>query len=147
MSKRSVYTFFLLLFLFFIQQKSFSQSLKKLLKQGTTAMSEKDYFSASQIYNQVILIDSSTLEHQYLYATASRLNYDNDIALYWYLKVFKTDNGNLYPETIFWLGELLKSKAQYKQAKKYFIKYTSKNKKSKDESLKRMAEKAKLEGE
>ncbi|HEX7412773.1 MAG TPA: hypothetical protein VF411_01920, partial [Bacteroidia bacterium] len=147
MLKNHSYIFIPIFFLFFIQQKSFSQSLKKLLKQGTTAISEKDYFSASQIYNQVILIDSSTLEHQYLYATASRLNYDNDIALYWYLKVFKTDNGNLYPETIFWLGELLKSKAQYKQAKKYFIKYTSKNKKSKDEGLKRMAEKAKLEGE
>lgn len=147
MGKRQAYILFLVISLFFIQQQSFSQSLKKLLKQATEAVTQKDYFSGAQLYNQVILKDSTNIEYQYLYATASRLNFDNDIAYYWYLKVFKVDNGNHYPETIFWLGELLKSKAQYKQAKKYFVKFTSKNKKSRDEHLKKMAEKSKLEGE
>ena len=147
MLKKHAYIYILLLSFLCMQYKALSQNLKKLLKQGTEAMADKDYFSAAQIYNQVILLDSSNTEYQYLYATASRLNYDNDIALHWYLKVFKVDNGNAYPETIFWLGELLKSKAQYKQAKKYFIKYTPKNKKSKNEALKRMSDKSKLEGE
>ena len=124
-----------------------AQSLKKLLKEGNEAMADKDYFSAAQLYNQVIIKDSATIEYQYLYATASRLNFDNDIAYYWYLKVFKVDNGNKYPETIFWLGELLKSKAKYKEAKKYLVKYAAKNKKSKDVNLKRMSDKAKLEAE
>ena len=117
------------------------------MKQGSGALAEKDFFAAAQIYNQVILLDSATLEYQYLYATASRLNYDNDIALYWYQKVFKADNGNNYPETVFWIGELLKSKSQYKQAKKFFTKFTNKNKKSRNEGLKKLAEKSKLEGE
>jgi len=147
MRKTHFYISIALLFLFFIQQKSFSQSTKKLLKQGEVAMADKDYFSAAQIYNQVILDDSSNVQYEYLYATASRLNYDYDIALHWYMNVFKVDNGRLYPETIFWLGELLKSKSQYKQAKKYFTKFTTVNKKSKDEHLKKMAEKSKLEGE
>jgi hypothetical protein len=147
MLKKHVYISISLCFLFFVQQQNFAQSIKKLLKQGTEAMNEKDYFSAAQLYNQVILLDSSTIEYQYLYATASRLNYDNDIALHWYQKVFKVDNGREYPETIFWLGELLKSKAQYKQAKKFFTKFATGNKKSRDEHLKKMAEKSKLEGE
>ncbi len=138
---------FIVLFLFFFQQKTIAQNFKKLVKQGAGAMADKDYFSASQIYNQIILQDSTTLDYQYLYATASRLNYDNDIALYWYQKLYKIDNGKLYPETTFWIGELLKSKAQYKQAKKFFSKFTLANKKSKDEALKKLADKSKLETE
>lgn len=124
-----------------------SQNLKKLLKQGTEAMNDKDYFSASQIYNQVILIDSSNLEYLYTYATASRLNSDNDIALHFYEKIYKTDNAKNYPETPFWIGQLLKSKARYKEAKKYFNKFAGKNRKSKNADVKRLAEKSQLESE
>lgn len=110
-------------------------------------MNNKDYFSAAQDYNHVILKDSSNIQYQYFYAEASRLNFDNDIALHWYQKVFKVDNGNQYPETIFWIAEILKSKAQYKQAKKFFVKFYGKNKKNRDERLKKLAEKSKLESE
>ncbi len=108
-------------------------------------MNEKDYFSAAQIYNRVILIDSSNLQYLYNYATASRLNFDNDIALHFYEKVFKVDNNKDFPETSFWIGELLKSKAKYKDAKKYFNKFMVKNRKSKKPNLKKMAEKAQEE--
>ncbi|MBS1645983.1 MAG: hypothetical protein JST67_01445 [Bacteroidetes bacterium] len=110
-------------------------------------MQDKNYFSAAQVYNQIILQDSFNLSYQYLYADASRLNFDNDISLHWYQKVFKTDNGKNYPETIFWIGELLKSKAQYKQAKKFFTKFASSNRRSKNEHTKLLVEKAKLESE
>src|ERR1035437_4808568 len=99
-------------------QSAFSQNLKKLIKQGDEAMGDKDYFSATQIYSQIILIDSTNLTYLYTYATVSRLNFDNDIALHFYEKVYKIDNGNNYPETPFWIGELLKSKSRYKDAKK-----------------------------
>src|SRR5439155_27318773 len=121
--------------------------LKKLLKQGDEAMKEKDYFSAAQIYNRIILIDSSNLQYLYTYATASRLNYDDDIALHFYQKVYKIDNAKDLPETPFWIGELLKSKAAYKEAKKYFNKYATKNRKSKNAELKKLAEKSQLESE
>ncbi len=147
MQKKLSYIFASIFFSFFLQQQGFSQSVKKLLKQGSIAMADKDYFSAAQLYNQIILSDSETIKNQYLYATASRLNYDYDIALHWYQKVFKIDNGRVYPETIFWLGELLKSKAKYKPAKKFFIKFYSLYKKSKDEHFKKMADKSKLESE
>jgi len=50
---------------FLIPSKSYSQNLKKLLKQGDEAMNDKDYFSAAQIYNQIILLDSTNLQYFY----------------------------------------------------------------------------------
>lgn len=141
------FRFAFFLFIFSLPSLSFSQSMKSLLKQGEEAMKEKDYFSAAQIYNQVILLDSAEMDYQYKYAEASRLNYDTDIAEHWYQKIFKKDNGKLYPETTFWLGEILKSKAKYKDAKKMFNKFSQKNRSSKDPEKKKMAVKAKIESE
>jgi hypothetical protein len=124
-----------------------AQSLKSLLKQGEEAMADKNYFSAAQIYYRVILIDSATMDFQYKYATASRLNADPGIAERWYLKVFKKDNAKLYPETTFWLGMIYKNETKYKDAKKMFLKFYSKNKSSKDAGRKQMAVKARLESE
>ncbi|MFL5754212.1 MAG: tetratricopeptide repeat protein [Bacteroidia bacterium] len=134
-------------FLLFISFSASSQTLKTLLRQGEEAMKEKDYFNAAQIYNQIILVDSSQMDYQYKYAEASRLNYDTDIAEHWYQVVFKKDNGKLYPEVTFWLGEILKSKARYKEAKKMFNKYSQKNRSSKDPEKKKLAVKAKMESE
>lgn len=137
----------LFLFLLFCNGVVFSQNLKKLLKQGEEAMKEKDYFSAAQVYNQIILIDSSNLEYQYNYANASRLNFDNDIALHWFQKVYKVDNGKEFPQTPYWIGQLLKSKAKYKDAKKYFNKFATKSRRSKNAETKKLSEKAVLESE
>src|ERR1700741_3263660 len=137
----------IILVLLFFNCPASAQSLKTLLKQGEQAMKDKDYFTAAQVYNQVILLDSSVLDYQYKYAEASRLNYDSDIAEHWYQNIFKIDNGKLYPEATFWLGEILKSKARYKEAKKMFNKFSQKNKVSKDPEKKKMAVKAKVESE
>lgn len=139
--------FFLSFLFIFCHQITFSQNLKKLLKQGEEAIADKDYFSASQIYSQIVLIDSTNLQYLYTYATVSRLNFDNEISLHWYQKVYKVDNIKDYPEVPFWIGELLKSKASYKDAKKYFNKFAAKFRKSKDAALKKLAEKSALESE
>ena len=124
-----------------------AQSIKQLLKQGSDAMSIKDYSSATQIYNQVILIDSSNINYQLLFADASRLNYDNATALHWYEKIFKQDNGKTYTEVSFYIATLLKNTGKYKDAKKYFDKYYKKQKNSKDKTKKQLALKAKQEFE
>jgi hypothetical protein len=117
------------------------------VKQGTEAFNDKNYFSAAQIYNRIIFIDSSNLQYLYSYATARRLNFDIDIALHFYEKVYKIDNAKTFPETPYWIGQLLKSKARYKEAKKYFNKFYIKNRKSKIGEQKKLAEKAQLETE
>ncbi|MGZ3864279.1 MAG: tetratricopeptide repeat protein [Bacteroidia bacterium] len=145
MRKRNLCIFLFVAALIFSGNTSYSQNLKKLLKQGTEAMADKDYFSASQIYGKVVLIDSTNNQYLYSYATASRLNFDLDIALTYYQKVYKVDNAKLFPETPYWIGQILKSKARYKEAKKYFNKYYVKNRKSKDAEIKRLAEKSHME--
>jgi len=124
-----------------------AQSIKQFLKQGEEAMAEKDYSSAAQYYNQVILMDSSRIDYQYKFADASRLNYDNEMALHWYNKVFKKDNAKVYTETTFYLGTLLKGQGRYKEAKKFFDKYYKKQRNSKKTDRKQLALKAKQETE
>jgi hypothetical protein len=128
-------------------QGLFSQNIKRLLKQGNEANAQKDYSSAAQIFNQIILIDSSKIEYQLLFADASRLNYDNDMALHWYEKIYKKDNGKQYNEVPFYIAMALKTNGRYKEAKKYFDKYYKKQRNSKDAAKKKMALKAKQETE
>lgn len=124
-----------------------AQSIKQLLKQGTEAIGNKDYSSAAQIYNQVINIDSSNIEYQILFADASRLNYDNAMALHWYQKIFKKDNGKTFTDVPYYIASQLKTLGKYKDAKKYFDKYYKKQNKSKDKTKKQLALKAKQEAE
>jgi tetratricopeptide (TPR) repeat protein len=124
-----------------------SQSKKNLYIKGQKSLDDKDYFSAAQYFNQLIMLDSTQIVYQYKYAEASRLNYDLDIALYWYQKVMKIDNARMYPETPFWIASLIKSKARYKEAKKYFEKFYKANKSSKEPTRKRLVLKAKQEME
>ena len=130
---------------FFIN--SSAQSIKQFLKQGSDAMNIKDYSAAAQIYNQVVLKDSSNIEYQLLFADASRLNYDNATALHWYEKIYKKDNGKTYVEVPFYIATQLKNTGKYKDAKKYFDKFYKKQRNSKDKTKKQMALKAKQEFE
>lgn len=137
-----------LIFLFILVSTSLSaQNTKQFLKLGAEAMSRKDYSSAAQYYHQVILLDSSKIEHQLLFADASRLNYDGDAALHWYQKIFKKDNARTYKEVPFYIAMQLKTNGKYKDAKKYFDKYYKKQRNSKDAEKKKLALKARQEYE
>ncbi|MBC7862660.1 MAG: hypothetical protein IAF38_06770 [Bacteroidia bacterium] len=124
-----------------------SQSFKSFVKKGDESMAEKDYYSASQYYNQAILMDSTKMDVQWKYAEASRLNYDFDVARHWYEKIFKVDNLKTYPEAPYWIGNILQGRAKYKESKKYFDKYAKKFKSSKDPEKKKLAAKAKIQAE
>ncbi|MDF2449165.1 MAG: hypothetical protein K0R26_1669 [Bacteroidota bacterium] len=124
-----------------------SQTVKQYLKLGAEAMEKKDFSSAAQYYNQVMIIDSTKVEYQLLFADASRLNYDNSSALRWYEKIYKKDNGKTYPEIPFYIATLYKGSGKYKDAKKYFDKYYKKQRNSKDKERKQRALKAKQEFE
>jgi hypothetical protein len=111
----------------------FAQKTKTIIADGDKSFAENDFFAASIYYNKAVLQDSSDMALNYKYAEASRLNYDYDIALHWYSKVYKNDaQGKLFPECVFWLGMITKNKGKYKEAKKLFEKYTKKNGKKKD---------------
>lgn len=120
-------------FSFFISPLQ-AQKLKTLIADGDKAFADRDFFGASIYYNKAILQDSTDAAIQYKYAEASRLNYDYDVASHWYNKVYKDDEqGKLFPECVFWIATLKKSKGNYKDAKKLFDKYAKKNKKKKND--------------
>ena len=122
-------------FSFFISVSQ-AQNLKILVQDGDKAFADNNFFGAAIYYNRAILQDSTDIAIQYKYAEASRLNFDYDIADYWYNKVYKKDpNGKLYPDCVFWIATIKKNKGKYKDAKKMFDKYAKKNKKKKDDYL------------
>jgi hypothetical protein len=146
--KKLTYFLFILMLAFSMAGFSQSSSVKKTLyAKGNESFSEKDYFSAAQYFNQLILLDSTQLIYMYKYAEASRLNYDFDIAYHWYDKVMKEDNAKMYPETPLWIGTILKQQGKYKDAKKYFEKYAKKNKANKDKFRQQLVVKATREAE
>lgn len=129
LSKRILYIFLFVLGNFLLS----AQSNRLLLTQAKTAMADKDWFTAAQYYNKLYNRDSSDVAVQFDYAEASRLNFDLDIAFRLYNKVVSIDNGKIYPLCFYWIGQILKNKEQYKEAKKWFTKY-SKIKKGKNKS-------------
>lgn len=136
--KVSVWLVFLACVLFLLPfgeaGRGYAQKLKDLIVSGDKALADNDFFGAAIYFNQAILQDSANIEIQYKYAEASRLNYDYEIADHWYSKVYKKDaRGKLYPECVFWLATMKKSKGNYKDAKKLFDKYAKKNKKKKND--------------
>lgn len=124
-----------------------AQSDKQLRVQADEAMRNKDWFGAAQYYNRLFNHDSSDIKLKYSYADASRLNFDLDLALRLYAKVIAADNGKKYPLAFYWTGQLLKTKGQYKEAKKWFAKFSkSKPRRGKPE-LEYYIAKSKLEVE
>jgi hypothetical protein len=134
MKKRKNTGYIILTILYcFLYNISDAQKLKTLVADGDKAFADNDFFSASIYYNKALLQDSTDIAIQYKYAEASRLNFDVEVADRWYSKVYKKDpQGKLYPECMFWLASLKKSKGKYKDSKKLFDKYAKKNKKKKD---------------
>ncbi|MGE0566490.1 MAG: hypothetical protein AB7O73_00960 [Bacteroidia bacterium] len=111
-------------FLVLLPNYLFSQSNKTLRIQAENAMLEKDWYSAAVFYGKLIARDSSKTEVNYEYANASRLNFDLDIADYWYTKIIETDKGKKYPLTFFYKAQILQHKQDYKQAKKWYTKFS-----------------------
>lgn len=114
----------LLFVFFFAVLAANAQSDRKLRLQAETAMLNKDWFAAAQYYNRLHNHDSSSISLQYDYAEASFHNFDLDLAFRLFKKVIAQDNGRKYPLAFFRIGQILKGKGQYKEAKKWFVKFT-----------------------
>jgi hypothetical protein len=117
---------FLYIFSFSLAAFNFclAQSNSAIERNANDAMLGKDWFSATQHYHRLYLRDSSAISLRYNYAEASRLNFDLDLALRLYSKVIAFDDDKKYPLSYYWVGQILKNKGQYKEAKKWFVKFS-----------------------
>ena len=120
MKKAALYLLFLVC-LFFEQSKAQNNSM--LRTQALEAEKNKDWYGAAQYYGRLYSSDSLNLKLQYAFAEASRLSYDLITALYLYNKTATVDNGKRFPLTFYWIGQILKTRGQYKEAKKWFTKF------------------------
>lgn len=102
----------------------FGQSERMLINQAQNAMANKDWFGATQYYNRLYQRDSSGIKLHYNFAEASRLAFDLDIALRLYKRVVALDNAKKYPLSYYWIAQILKNKAEYKDAKMWFTKFS-----------------------
>lgn len=109
-------------------------------------MSQKDWYSAAVLYGKLVNRDSSNIDVNYNYAEASRLNFDLDIATYWYNKVISIDNGKKYPLAFYWKAQILQYQSNYKEAKKWYSKF-SKSRKAKSPKYSYYVKKAAIQAE
>jgi hypothetical protein len=100
-----------------------AQTSQVLRNQVYQAEKNKDWYAAAQYYQRIYEIDSNNVKVLYRYAEACRLSYDLDMALRLYYKLARVDNGRKYPLVPYWVGQILKNKQQYKQAKLWFAKF------------------------
>lgn len=133
------------LVIFFSFQGIKAQTNAVIQKNAEEAMKEKDWYAAAQHYSRLFSRDSSELTIKYNYAEASRLNFDLDLALRLYSKVVALDDEKKFPLAYYWIGQLLKTKGNYKEAKKWFTKFSKMKFKKNKASFEYYVTKAKLE--
>jgi hypothetical protein len=107
-------TYFYIFLIIVLAAVCHAQNDRELRLEARMAMTNKDWFGAAQYYNRMFNRDSSDIKLKFNYAEACRLNFDIDHAVRLYNKVIAVDNGKKYPMSLYWMGQLLKTKGQYK---------------------------------
>jgi hypothetical protein len=107
-----------------------AQKAKTWLKKGEAAKSKNDWPLAFAYFEQAWLLDSADFENTIPYAEASRMMKMNQKAEGLYQRLYDKDKGRLFPEGLFWLASLQRSRGEYDEAYRNFKKFIKKNKKS-----------------
>jgi hypothetical protein len=116
---------FYILFVFFLClcPAYFAQNNHKLYKTGVLAMREKNYEEAVHHFRKLYNRDSTKISVTYDFAEACRLNMETEQALHLYQKVVNR-NTKKYPLGVYWTAQLYKQLMQYKEAGKWFTKFS-----------------------
>jgi len=87
---------------------------------GDRAIEDNDPYVALRYYENAMELDSSKAEIQFKYAEALRLNHYYNKSAYYYYKVYRKEQGRIYPLSGFWLAMMQKQSGNYKEAKQTF---------------------------
>lgn len=115
---------FILLVILLSGLNSQSQTNQLLRRQGSEAAMNKDWYAAEQYFGRLYMRDSSNLAVLNDYAIAAREAFDVEVAIRLHKRLATLDNGDRYPLTFFYLGQLYKYKADYKEAKRWYQKFS-----------------------
>lgn len=107
-----------------------AQKAKTWLKKGEEAKSKNDWPLAYACFEQAWLLDSADFENTIPFAEACRMMKMNEKAEGLYQRLYDKDKGRLFPEGLYWIASLQRSRGDYDEAYRNFKKFIKKNKKS-----------------
>lgn len=118
------------IFLMILPQILFSQSVRKLIKDGDKAFEENDFYSSSELYEKAFQV-SPIEEAIYKWALSEyhKRNYSHSLALF---EQVSLQNPSKYPLCNFYIGLNYKSLGKYQKANQYFHKYYKAHRKNRD---------------
>jgi len=99
---------------------TFGQRLQDWIVLGDRAIDDHDPVGALRYYQNAMDADSSKAEVQFKYAEALRKNHYYSKAAYYYYKVYRKEQGSIYPLSGFWLAMMQKQSGNYQKAKQTF---------------------------
>ncbi len=122
-----------LIVIFFLASTSlFSQNeLAKYLKFADQQYKKGDYIYALEYYQKAMEIDSNSVVIQWNYAECLRSYKDYRNAELAYAKVYSKEEGNIYPNSLLYLGLMQKQNGKYDEALETFKKVKKKFSKDK----------------
>lgn len=105
---------------FLMAVSAFGQRVQDWLILGDRALQDNDPYGALRYYQNAMDLDSSKAEIQFKYAEALRKNHYYSKSAYYYYKVYRKEQGRIYPLSGFWLAMMQKQTGKYKEAKATF---------------------------
>lgn len=109
--------YLLVVFLGYISIASIAQDWSRY---GFKAFNEKDYYGAAYYFNQALQTDSVNLEFMWLYAESERLANHYKKADKAYKELMEKDEKVIYPDAVFYRGDMLKRQEKYEEAAEFF---------------------------
>jgi len=105
---------------FLLSTSILSQRVQDWILLGDRALEDNDPYGALRYYENAMEMDSSKAEIQFKYAEALRLNHYYNKSAYHYFKVYRKEQGRIYPLSGYWLAMMQKQSGSYKEAKQTF---------------------------
>lgn len=103
-----------------------AQTYKAWVNAGDQAMDSYSYAEAIEYYSKATEFETGDLQLYIRLGKAFRLYNDYERALSWYMKAFSEDKDGLFPEAVFYIGEMNKYMGRYTECVKYYNLYLSK---------------------
>jgi len=104
---------------------TYSQTYKAWMNAGDKAIATGNYAEAIEYFTKATDYEVEDARLYFQLGNAFRLYNDYNRAAFWYQKTYSIDDDKLYPEAIFYIGEMKKYMGKYDETTKYYNIYIS----------------------
>ena len=99
---------------------TYSQTYKAWMNAGDKAIATGNYAEAIEYFTKATDYEVEDARLYFQLGNAFRLYNDYNRAAFWYQKTYSIDDDKLYPEAIFYIGEMKKYMGKYDETTKYY---------------------------